>query len=920
MLFSLLPYLIAVLLTVAACSSGGALHQDLDDYRSTIRHLERQLVRDNGDIEALRELGILYVRVQHYTRGRALLSEVLSQDSHSPRTHFYLGLALEALVDSVAADDAVTLGQRALDHYAIYSDAEEPYRRLMRGRYLALSRDLARREVRELLALERQREASFGAASEALSSTTVGVFPLRYRGGDARFAPLGRGLSEMMTVDLAGVSSLTVVERVRLQALLDEVALAETDAFDPDTAPRRGLLLGAGTIVGGSYAVLSGNNLQLDVAFYDVVSGRNPPPTSAANDVSALFRLQNEVVLRLLDDMGVTLTPAEREGILSIPTRSLEAFLAYSLGLLQDDEGDFAQAVASFDRAVRLDPDFKLAQEKLDEAESRKAAGTFTATMAQAQRYEARQVGRVESMPASKSSAARSAQASFLVRTIVAAPKSSPCQPRRRFLRTTDAMRRWVPRFTGSAAGLVSSLLFITVVLLSTARPVLGQQNGVDGFRFPLELAPRTYKMVSSPFELERSRLRDIFEDDYGPYVPTTWRLFRYDTLRETFAEYSEIRDESLEPGDAVWLITRDGAAFDLFEEGDAVTVPTETVILEAFTGWNQVANPFDFPIPCRDLLDRARSEPQVVRIEGPVFFDGTDYQYNVNVCQPYEGYYIYLETPLPLFPVPVPPTPAGTHASEVASTLPVTLDTEHDYLLQLSAAVPGTPLQDTQNYVGFKHTAAPGLDAHDFREAPTMEDGIQVSIVEDGRRLAGSFKPVPDTGQRWTLTFRSPRPHTPVEVTLHEYGQLPDGFERFLLDEGTLVSLSGPSFRVAAGDGRDRRLTLILGTEGFARAQASAEGADAIPVTLQQNVPNPFSHTTTMRYRLEQPSRVVLDIYDLHGRRLRRLVDALQPAGPYAVPWDGRDATGRPAASGLYLYRLQTGARADTRSMLLMR
>jgi len=85
-----------------------------------------------------------------------------------------------------------------------------------------------------------------------------------------------------------------------------------------------------------------------------------------ANDQQALdqlFTLEKNIVLRLLADMGVTLTTVERNSIEQRPTRSLAAFLSYSRGLELEDEGRFDAASRLFDNAVRLDPSFSAAQQ-----------------------------------------------------------------------------------------------------------------------------------------------------------------------------------------------------------------------------------------------------------------------------------------------------------------------------------------------------------------------------------------------------------------------------------------------------------------------------------------------------------------------------------------------------------------------------
>ena len=88
----------------------------------------------------------------------------------------------------------------------------------------------------------------------------------------------------------------------------------------------------------------------------------------------------------------------------------------------------------------------------------------------------------------------------------------------------------------------------------------------------------------------------------------------------------------------------------------------------------------------------------------------------------------------------------------------------------------------------------------------------------------------------------------------------------------------------------------------------------------LSLNQPNPFNPETTLRYALAEAQVVRLEIYDMLGQRVRVLVDGEQPPGAHQVVWDGRDHNGRPVASGVYFYRLQTPQFSHTRKMILLR
>ena len=100
-----------------------------------------------------------------------------------------------------------------------------------------------------------------------------------------------------------------------------------------------------------------------------------------------------------------------------------------------------------------------------------------------------------------------------------------------------------------------------------------------------------------------------------------------------------------------------------------------------------------------------------------------------------------------------------------------------------------------------------------------------------------------------------------------------------------------------------------------------------AIPerFALHQNYPNPFNPITNIRYDLPAHSRVSLVIYDILGRQVRTLVDDERIAGYHSVLWDGKDRTGAPVGTGVYIYRIHArdlngGSYSKTHKMLLLK
>jgi tetratricopeptide (TPR) repeat protein len=332
----------------------------------SITRLEAARSANPGSEEAVRNVGIAYFKAGRYTEARTALQQAVSMNATDGVAALYLGLTAEAQNDLPAARKAYTS-------------------------YLAVGKTRGvKNQINDRLALlarkENEEAAKRAIAQEnSLSSTpgsprTVAVLPFTFSGADTSLKPLERGFADLVTTDLTRASALTVVERERLQALLDEMHVQQTGVA-AGTGVRAGKILQAGRLVGGSISQLGQNQLTANAYVTNVQTSQNVG--NGARDqqtVDQLFTLEKNIVFGLFDDLGVTLTTAERNAIEQRPTRSLQAFLAYSRGLELEDQGRFDEAARFFDNAVRTDPGFGAAQQKSQEARNIAAGANVNAS------------------------------------------------------------------------------------------------------------------------------------------------------------------------------------------------------------------------------------------------------------------------------------------------------------------------------------------------------------------------------------------------------------------------------------------------------------------------------------------------------------------------------------------------------------
>jgi TolB-like protein len=319
--------------------------------------LETRVAENPGDVAAHVALGAAYREDGRLPQARSTLTRAVELEPEYAPGVLFLGLTLEELEEW---DEAAERYRALLDSGAGSSDLRAELER----RLPLIERRRLQAAVRTSLA----REAEL--ADEAPEPNTVAVFPFHFVGEDPDYAPLGRAMAEMLVTDLGRVGRVTVVERLRVQVLLDEMALAEEGRVDPATAVRSGRILGAGRVVQGQ---LDGDADRLGLRAAVVTS----PMDDLADDLPELtdddalerfYELQARLALGVHRALGIQLTVAEEEMLADRPTQNLQAILAWGRGLEAEDRGDFALAVEHYQSAVDFDGGFDAPREGADRA------------------------------------------------------------------------------------------------------------------------------------------------------------------------------------------------------------------------------------------------------------------------------------------------------------------------------------------------------------------------------------------------------------------------------------------------------------------------------------------------------------------------------------------------------------------------
>lgn len=328
---------------VAALAVGAAACASTGQTAGGVARLERARTARPNDAAVARSLGVAYYKQGKYAEARPHLEQAVRLNPRDGTATLYLGLTAEQQQDLAAA-------KAAYQGYVRYGRTSR-VRRQLEARLAAITRQELALAAKASVAREQQLATQQGAPR------TVAVMPLRFVGRDSTLQPLERGLAELITTDLARSSQLTVVERARLQAILDEIALQQSGQTDSTTNVRVGRIIQAGRIVSGQI-LQNDERLRVDAAIINTQTSQLAGGAAHENALEQLFAIEREIVLQLFDSLGVRLTTAERNALEQRPTRSLQAFLAYSQGLQFEDRGQFDDALRAYQSALRLDPGF----------------------------------------------------------------------------------------------------------------------------------------------------------------------------------------------------------------------------------------------------------------------------------------------------------------------------------------------------------------------------------------------------------------------------------------------------------------------------------------------------------------------------------------------------------------------------------
>lgn len=353
----------------------------------------------------------------------------------------------------------------------------------------------------------------------------------------------------------------------------------------------------------------------------------------------------------------------------------------------------------------------------------------------------------------------------------------------------------------------------------------------------------------------------------------------------------------NLQPGKGFWVLSKD--PINLSKQSEAVTIDSTLLYyVPLHKGWNIIGNVFAKSLNWSDLRV-ANNLPQSSLL---YYWDG---KWNFpSVMDPYKGYYFFnpdnRSSLKIIYPVETSLAKVGLENPVTGKEDGIVVSFGENEILATFDPASSTGL-DTNDYL------LPGANFSRKRIAFTREDnGIT-------RQLFIDSQPWDSLGNRFRFSILN-ETSTPDDLKLSLKIEQKN-LNIYLLDEkySEFIDLRVKnSFKLSPQKG-SRYYSLMIGDDSFIRAMRS----QYLPTEylLYQNFPNPFNPETSIKYALPADGYIKLKLYDILGNEVLTLFEGEESAGVHTRTFNLSGF-----ASGVYLYRLETGGTNLLKKMILMK
>ena len=122
-----------------------------------------------------------------------------------------------------------------------------------------------------------------------------------------KMEPLSKGISSLIVSKMSSIESITFVERERLNDILKELKLEQSSSIDPSTAQQIGKLLGAQTLIVGSFMNFPGDIMRIDLRIIETETGLTLKAEEATGDTKNIFNIVDDLAAKVTSELGFEL-------------------------------------------------------------------------------------------------------------------------------------------------------------------------------------------------------------------------------------------------------------------------------------------------------------------------------------------------------------------------------------------------------------------------------------------------------------------------------------------------------------------------------------------------------------------------------------------------------------------------------------
>ena len=204
-------------------------------------------------------------------------------------------------------------------------------------------------------------EGSYAVERPDPGMKTMAIIDFKNRSVDhkTQYDPMDQGFADLMINRLNNSTNLKVIERERIKWILDEIKLQNEN--DMEGAVRIGKQLGVQTVMLGSFIIM-GDQIWLGARLVKVETSEILLTDEVKGDLDEFFDLTDQLGKKIADNINVTLKKETPQDVSQAP--SLDAIMAYSVGLSYLEKEDYKSAYEKFEEALKIDPGYEKAKLK----------------------------------------------------------------------------------------------------------------------------------------------------------------------------------------------------------------------------------------------------------------------------------------------------------------------------------------------------------------------------------------------------------------------------------------------------------------------------------------------------------------------------------------------------------------------------